>query len=66
MNRQASELLSKAGLEHIEPKTGVYEYGSERIEWMYKHVPDILCLFLSNFFTEQKGKMVYCCFSFIV
>ena len=40
------------GLEHVEPKTGTYKYGKEKIDWSYKPVREVLALWL-----EVKSKM---------
>jgi hypothetical protein len=38
-------------LEYVEPVTGTYKYGSERIPWSYKSVSKVLLLWLQSQFT---------------
>jgi hypothetical protein len=43
------------GLEHVEPTTGVYKYGKERIDWSYKPVPKVLELWLKSRLDAPNG-----------
>jgi hypothetical protein len=36
------------GLEHVEPRTGSYKYGKEKIDWSYKPVHEVLELWLKS------------------
>jgi hypothetical protein len=36
------------GLEHVEPKTGSYKYGKEKIDWSYKPIKQVLELWLQS------------------
>ena len=36
------------GIEHVEPTTGSYKYGKERIDWSYKPVPKVLELWVKS------------------
>jgi hypothetical protein len=45
-------------LEHVQPITGTYTYGSEKIPWMYKSVIEIIRLYLKTLLCESKGKSI--------
>jgi hypothetical protein len=42
-------------LEYVEPMTGTYKNGSEKIQWMYKSVQEIVRLYFSTLFRESNG-----------
>jgi hypothetical protein len=46
------------GLEHVEPTTGSYKYGKEKIDWSYKPVKQVLALWLKS---SIKGPNGYQC-----
>jgi hypothetical protein len=43
------------GLEHVEPITGSYKYGKEKIDWSYKPVKQVLELWLKSRIKGPKG-----------
>jgi hypothetical protein len=45
-------------LEHVQPTTGTYQYGSEKIPWMYKSVIEVIRLYLKTLLCESKGKSI--------
>jgi hypothetical protein len=45
------------GLEHVEPIDGFYKYGSKTIPWMYKSIPEIVCLFLTTLLQDGNANL---------
>jgi hypothetical protein len=44
-------------LEYVEPMTGTYKNGSEKIDWMYKSIEAIVCLYFSTLFCDSNGAL---------
>jgi hypothetical protein len=44
-------------LEYVEPMTGTYKNGSEKIDWMYKSIEAIVCLYFSTLFRDSIGAL---------
>jgi hypothetical protein len=44
-------------LEYVEPMTGTYTNGSEKIQWMYKSVQEIVRLYFSTLFRDSNGAL---------
>jgi hypothetical protein len=42
------QITQVLGIEHVEPKTGSYKYGKEKIEWSYKPAKQALELWLKS------------------
>jgi hypothetical protein len=45
------------GLEYVEPMTGTYKNGSEKIDWMYKSIEAIVRLYFSTIFCDSNGAL---------
>jgi hypothetical protein len=46
------------GLEHVQPRTGAYKYGKEKIDWSYKPINQVLELWLNS---RTKGSSNFQC-----
>jgi hypothetical protein len=46
------------GLEHVQPRTGYYKYGKEKIDWLYKPINQVLELWLKS---RTKGPSDFLC-----
>jgi hypothetical protein len=46
------------GLEHVQPRTGYYKYGKEKIDWSYKPINQVLELWLKS---RTKGRSDFLC-----
>jgi hypothetical protein len=44
-------------LEYVEPMTGTYKNGSEKIDWMYKSIEANVCLYFSILFRDSNGAL---------
>jgi hypothetical protein len=46
-------------LEYVEPTTGVYKYGTERIPWSYKPLDGVFLLWLKTPLVKNENTIPY-------